>query len=61
MKALSYGADDFGGTLFEENVHAETGFINKTSVEGVKKMITEAGYTPVRRDTFYKRFADTSC
>ncbi|NQZ59494.1 MAG: dehypoxanthine futalosine cyclase [Lentisphaeraceae bacterium] len=58
MKALTYGADDFGGTLFEENVHAETGFINKTSVEGVKQMISEAGYTPVRRDTFYKRFTE---
>ena len=56
MKALAYGADDFGGTLFEENVHAETGFINKTSVEGVIAMISEAGYTPVRRDTFYTRY-----
>ena len=55
VKSLSYGADDFGGTLFEENVHAETGHINKTSVEGVKQMIQEAGFSPVQRDTFYNR------
>ncbi|MCM8526430.1 MAG: dehypoxanthine futalosine cyclase [Lentisphaeraceae bacterium] len=55
VKSLSYGADDFGGTLFEENVHAETGHINKTSVEGVKAMISEAGFSPVQRDTFYNK------
>ena len=52
-KALHYGADDFGGTLFEENVHAETGFINKTSVQEVEKMIKESEFIPVQRDTFY--------
>ena len=56
INSLSYGADDFGGTLFEENVHAETGHINKTSVEGLKQMITEGGFTPIQRDTFYNRF-----
>lgn len=55
VKSLAYGADDFGGTLFEENVHAETGHINKTSVAGLKQMIREAGFTPVQRDTFYNR------
>ena len=55
IQSLSYGADDFGGTLFEENVHAETGHINKTSVEGVKQMIREGGFEPVQRDTFYER------
>ena len=59
MQSLNYGADDFGGTLFEENVHAETGHINKTSVEGVKQMISEAGFTPVQRDTFYNRMASS--
>ena len=55
IKSLSYGADDFGGTLFEENVHAETGFINKTSAEGLRSMIREAGFTPVQRDTLYNK------
>jgi cyclic dehypoxanthinyl futalosine synthase len=53
VNALSYGADDFGGTLFEENVHAETGFINKTTAEGLREMIREGGFTPVQRDTYY--------
>ena len=55
MSSLTYGADDFGGTLFEENVHAEAGFVNKTTVEGVRAMISEAGYTPVQRNTYYQR------
>ena len=60
IKSLSYGADDFGGTLFEENVHAETGHINKTSVKGVKAMIQEGGFTPIQRDTFYNRLTEAS-
>ena len=59
IRSLSYGADDFGGTLFEENVHAETGFINKTSAEGMCEMIREAGFIPVQRDTFYNHIDTT--
>ncbi|MCK5573762.1 MAG: dehypoxanthine futalosine cyclase, partial [Bacteroidetes bacterium] len=29
--ALHFGADDFGGTLLEENVHAAANFVNRTS------------------------------
>ena len=54
MESLNYGADDFGGTLFEENVHAETGFINKTTEAGVRQMIEQAGYKPVQRNTHYE-------
>lgn len=53
--ALHWGADDFGGTLFEENVHAATGFINQTSTEEVKIIIREAGFTPAQRTTLYER------
>jgi cyclic dehypoxanthinyl futalosine synthase len=52
--ALHFGADDFGGTLFEENVHAEANFINKTNVDEVIQMIHDAGFTPVQRTTLYK-------
>ncbi len=52
--ALHWGADDFGGTLFEENVHAATGFINQTSVEEVKTIIREAGFRPAQRTTLYE-------
>lgn len=52
--ALHWGADDFGGTLFEENVHAATGFINQASVEEVKTIIREAGFRPAQRTTLYE-------
>ncbi len=51
--ALQFGADDFGGTLFEENVHAATDFINKTSVEEVITLIHESGFDAVQRTTTY--------
>ncbi len=52
--ALHWGADDFGGTLFEENVHAATGFINQTTTEEVKTLIREAGFRPAQRTTLYE-------
>ena len=52
--ALHWGADDFGGTLFEENVHAATGFLNQTSTEEVKAIIREAGFKPAQRTTLYE-------
>ncbi len=51
---LHWGADDFGGTLLEENVHACTGFVNRTSFDEVRILIREAGFTPVQRDTRYR-------
>lgn len=52
--ALHFGADDFGGTLFEENVHAAANFVNKTNTDEVLKLIHESGFTPVQRTTLYK-------
>jgi cyclic dehypoxanthinyl futalosine synthase len=51
--ALSWGADDFGGTLFEENVHAAADFVNKTTVDEIITLIRDAGYTPAQRTTEY--------
>jgi cyclic dehypoxanthinyl futalosine synthase len=51
--ALSWGADDFGGTLFEENVHAAADFVNKTTVDEIITLIRDAGYTPAQRTTDY--------
>jgi len=53
--ALHFGADDFGGTLFEENVHAAADFVNKTTVEEVCVLIRDAGFTPAQRTTLYER------
>jgi dehypoxanthine futalosine cyclase len=51
--ALHFGADDFGGTLFEENVHLATGHHNKTTVAEIETLIRESGFTPAQRDTEY--------
>lgn len=52
--ALHFGADDFGGTLFEENVHAATSFVNKTTVEEIIRLIHESGFTAGQRTTLYE-------
>ncbi len=52
--ALSWGADDFGGTLFEENVHAAADYVNKTTVDEIITLIRDAGYRPVQRTTEYQ-------
>jgi dehypoxanthine futalosine cyclase len=52
--ALHFGADDFGGTLFEENVHLATGHVNKTTVGEIETLIRESGFTPAQRTTLYE-------
>ncbi len=52
--ALHFGGDDFGGTLFEENVHAAANFVNKTNTEEVIGLIQEAGFIPAQRTTLYE-------
>lgn len=51
--ALHFGADDFGGTLEEENVHAAANFINQTTSEEVIALIKESGFAAAQRDTLY--------
>ncbi len=52
--ALHFGADDFGGTLLEENVHAAANFVNKTNVDECRQLIREAGFAPAQRTTLYE-------
>ena len=51
--ALHFGADDFGGTLFDENVMLAAGFYNRTTVEEIKTIISDAGFAPAQRTTEY--------
>jgi len=53
IESLSYGADDFGGIIMEENVHRSTGWVNRTDHNGMLQMIRKAGFEPAQRDTFY--------
>jgi cyclic dehypoxanthinyl futalosine synthase len=52
--ALHCGADDFGGTLQEENVHAAANFVNKTNTEECIQMIHDAGFAAAQRTTLYE-------
>lgn len=52
--ALHFGADDFGGTLQEENVHAAANFVNKTNTEECIQLIHDAGFGAVQRTTQYE-------
>jgi cyclic dehypoxanthinyl futalosine synthase len=52
--ALQFGADDFGGTLFDENVMLAAGFYTRTTVDEIKELIREAGFAPAQRTTEYE-------
>jgi cyclic dehypoxanthinyl futalosine synthase len=52
--ALSFGANDFGSTMIEENVVAAAGVTFRLSETEIKHFITSAGYTPQRRDHVYR-------
>lgn len=51
--ALHFGADDFGGTLEEENVHAAANFVNKTNTEECIQLIHQSGFAAAQRTTLY--------
>src|SRR5881409_1846792 len=52
--ALHFGADDWGGTLFEENVHKAAAYVNTITVEEITGLIREVGFTPAQRTTTYE-------
>lgn len=52
--ALFFGANDFGGTMLEENVVRSCGLSHEVPFERTLYVIREAGFTPVQRDTLYR-------
>jgi cyclic dehypoxanthinyl futalosine synthase len=52
--ALGYGANDFGSTMFEENVVRSAGTSFCMTEEEVRRQIRDAGYEPRRRNTYYQ-------
>lgn len=52
--ALHFGADDFGGTLQEENVHAAANFVNTTNTGECIALIHGAGFAAAQRTTLYE-------
>ncbi len=56
--ALSFGANDMGSLMIEENVVAEAGTVHYLSVETIRRCIGEAGYVPRQRNVFYEYIDD---
>jgi cyclic dehypoxanthinyl futalosine synthase len=52
--ALSFGANDLGGTMLEENVVAAAGCRFRMSQDEMIALIRGAGFVPVRRTTLYR-------
>ncbi len=51
---LHFGADDFGGTLLEENVLRAARHEQRTTTGDVVATIREAGFVPAERTTLYE-------
>ncbi len=52
--SLSFGADDLGGTMMEENVVSAAGASFCMPIERIETLIRDAGYEPRRRTTRYE-------
>ncbi len=52
--ALKYGANDFGSVMMEENVVSKAGTSFRLQAEEIERLISEAGYEPRRRNTWYE-------
>lgn len=52
--SLLFGANDLGSIMIEENVVAAAGTVFKTDEEQVRNAIHSYGFTPKRRDVFYR-------
>ncbi|WP_123041660.1 cyclic dehypoxanthinyl futalosine synthase [Cohnella candidum] len=51
---LSYGCNDFGSTMIEENVVSAAGTTHKVNIGSTLDIIREAGKIPAQRNTKYK-------
>ena len=52
--ALAFGANDLGSTMIEENVVAAAGTRFMLARDELVRLIRDAGYDPVQRDTLYR-------
>ncbi len=52
--ALQYGANDFGSVMMEENVVSQAGTTFCINEETMRRLITEIGYEPHRRNNWYQ-------
>ncbi|MBL8879387.1 MAG: hypothetical protein JNG88_09740, partial [Phycisphaerales bacterium] len=52
--ALYFGANDMGSIMMEENVVSAAGTTFKLSEAEIRRLITDAGWTPQQRDQYYR-------
>ena len=53
---LRFGGNDVGSVLIEENVVRAAGVTRTTSERDLRRIIREAGFRPVKRDTLYRTY-----
>ncbi len=56
--ALRFGANDMGSVMIEENVVSAAGANHEASEEDLRRLIRDAGFTPMKRDTIYRIVED---
>ncbi len=54
--ALRFGGNDMGSILIEENVVNAAGCKNTSSEEDLRRLISDAGFRPIKRDTLYRTY-----
>ncbi len=54
--ALRFGGNDVGSILIEENVVSAAGCTNTTNEAELRRLISDAGFRPVKRDTLYRTY-----
>ncbi|MGH9455856.1 MAG: cyclic dehypoxanthinyl futalosine synthase [Terriglobia bacterium] len=54
--ALRFGGNDVGSILIEENVVSAAGCRNTSSEEDLRRLISDAGFRPIKRDTLYRTY-----
>ena len=52
--ALRFGANDMGSVMIEENVVSAAGAHNRADERELRRLITDAGFTPQQRDILYR-------
>jgi cyclic dehypoxanthinyl futalosine synthase len=52
--ALTYGANDLGSIMIEENVVSQAGTTFRMTTEEMKRLIRDLGYEPRQRDNWYR-------
>lgn len=52
--ALKFGANDFGSVMMEENVVSSAGTTFRTDEATIRRLVSEVGYEPHRRNNWYQ-------